>query len=105
MMLIIGIDELMVDEVAANEEAELEAMLQNLLPEVQQQNSLPFGRKNQHMGTLRGNDIDTPYGSDDDEYDEIFMDVAREETRASSQQIYQPLEYLQSQDSEMMDMS
>jgi hypothetical protein len=47
---------------------------------------------------------DTPYGSDDEEYDHIFMDVIEEENRTASQQQQQIPEYLDT-DHEMMDMS
>ena len=47
---------------------------------------------------------DTPYGSDDEEYDHIFMDVIEEENRMASQQQQQIPGYLDT-DSEMMDMS
>jgi hypothetical protein len=42
--------------------------------------------------------LDTTYGSDDEEYDHIFMDVIEEENRTASQQP-------PSEDQEMMDMS
>jgi hypothetical protein len=51
--------------------------------------------------TARG-ETDTLYGSDDEEYDEIFMDVIEEEQRLSSQQSPAPA-YVD--DQEMMDMS
>jgi len=40
-----------------------------------------------------------PFGSDDEEYDSIFMDVIQEEQKMSSQQLPP------SQDADMMDMS
>jgi hypothetical protein len=46
---------------------------------------------------------ETLYGSDDDEYDEIFMDVIEEEQRLSSQQREPTRAY--TEDEEMMDMS
>jgi hypothetical protein len=46
----------------------------------------------------------TPYGSDDDEYDHIFMDVIQEENRMSSQQ-QQPQQAEPEADQDMMDMS
>lgn len=81
------IDEMMAEEVAMNEEAELEAMFEDMQRQPE-----------------------TPYGSDDEEYDDIFMDVINEETRTASleqQQRPPKNEYLQleNQDEEMMDMS
>lgn len=78
---------MMAEEVAMNEEAELDAMLGDLQKPTE-----------------------TPYASDDEEYDQIFMDVINEESRVSSQQQQQQHEqpeYLQldRQDEEMMDIS
>lgn len=57
-------------------------------------------RDQQHM--------ETPYGSDDEEYDDIFMDVIEQENRMASQQHQSPLQsdspaYME-EDHEMMDM-
>lgn len=103
----------MADEVAMKEELELEALLGYLNQDENQamDQSMPSGEK---MKTLMWDNqgpttpapqphqpSETPYGSDDDEYDDIFMDVIQEEQRLSSQQ--QPSSYPGDQD--MMDMS
>lgn len=105
------------DEVAMKEEQELEALLgylnqdasnsgmdEPMLPEYNRNNSMWDNSNNQVSETSAQQDqfrSDTPYGSDDDEYDDIFMDVIQQEERMSSQQ--QPL--VQEQDQDMMDMS
>ncbi len=107
------IDEVMADDVAMKEEQELEALLGSLVPD--QRPVVMHGKETDSL-LLEMNAInqvsttpplsgqgssETPYGSDDDEYDEIFMDVIHVENRMASQQ---PLpEYLD--DQEMMDMS
>jgi hypothetical protein len=97
-------EQLMAEEVAMIEAAELESRLQAMAPERQE----PIQWRN-GLEQTSAMDMDTPYGSDDDEYDDIFMDVAKEEERMSSQQYqHQPQEppgYLQDQEHEMMDMS
>ena len=98
-------DEMMVNEVAMREAEELEAVLSNILPPNQENQ---WGQQ-QYQSASQGEE--TPYGSDDDEYDDIFMDVAKEETRMSTQpqqlqqHQQQPPAYLQDQEMEMMDMS
>jgi hypothetical protein len=98
------IDEVMVDDVAMEEEAELEALIGQL-----SQEGVQYGHENEMDSLLFGMDTsnqlaqhqprpDTPYGSDDEEYDHIFMDVIEEENRMASQK--HP-----SEDQEMMDMS
>jgi hypothetical protein len=96
-------DEVMADEVAMKEEQELEALLGSL-------------SQDDGMGSLLWDDQafakqprnqqaqDTPYGSDDEEYDHIFMDVIEEENRMASRQHQQIPVYLDT-DHEMMDMS
>jgi hypothetical protein len=107
----------MADEVAMEEEQELEALLgylnqdnsspgmdEPMLPEHNRSNSIWDNSDNQVSVTSAQQNhprSDTPYGSDDDEYDNIFMDVIQQEERFSSQQ--QPL--VQEQDQDMMDMS
>jgi hypothetical protein len=105
-----GIDEVMADEVAMEEEAELDALLghmnqQDLMAlQSAQQNemdSLLFEMNTSNHPTAHAPHqpyVDTPYGSDDEEYDHIFMDVIQEENRIASQQ--QPPE-----DQDMMDLS
>ncbi len=96
-------DEVMADEVAMKEEQELEALLgslnqgdgmETLLWEDQ---ALAKRMRNQQAQ-------DTPYGSDDEEYDHIFMDVIEEESRIAIQQHNKIPGYLDT-DHEMMDMS
>ena len=103
----------MADEVAMKEEQELEALLGSMVPDQQS-----AGMRGEEMPLVlfemeTGYQVpttptqceqpppETPYGSDDEEYDHIFMDVIEEENRMASQQ--QPLGYLE--DQEMMDMS
>lgn len=103
----------MADEVAMKEEQELEALIGYLnqdgnqatdqsIPSEEDMNALMWGSQGlttpaQHNQQHQ----ETPYGSDDDEYDDIFMDVIQEEQRLSSQQ--QSSSYPGDQD--MMDMS
>lgn len=98
----LGLDEEMANEVALKEEEELEALLgslsqddgmDSLLWSDQASTTQPWNQQTQ----------DTPYGSDDEEYDHIFMDVIEEENRMASQQQQIP-GYLD-MDHEMMDMS
>lgn len=91
-------DEDLVEEVA-RDEAEWEAFL-GMMEEQSQQGQ-------HHYQEEHG---DTPYGSDDEEYDDIFMDVILEESRTASQlqqeQEQQPQHEGQSHaDIDMMDMS
>ncbi|KAH7356668.1 hypothetical protein BKA65DRAFT_474472 [Rhexocercosporidium sp. MPI-PUGE-AT-0058] len=107
-----SMDEVMAEEVAMSEEQELEAMLGSISPE---ESYFNYGAASSNqMGMLFG-EMDTPtqisraapvdqqsiYGSDDDEYDQLFMDIIQEENRMSSQQ--PPPRYIQDED--MMDMS
>ena len=95
-------DEGVVEAVAMNEEEELEALLGSLSQDVGMEEML-WG--NQTMQGLRDQQTqDTPYGSDDEEYDHIFMDVIEEENRMTIHQHQQVPGYLDT-DSEMMDMS
>lgn len=98
----------MADEVAMNEEQELEALLGYLNQDAGNQGMgepmLPQHETSALWSNSASQDQlqpDTPYGSDDDEYDNIFMDVIQEEERLSSQQ--QPPGPTEDQD--MMDMS
>ncbi len=90
----------MVEEVAMKEEEELEALLGSLSQDVGMEAML-WGDYTM-LGQRQAQD--TPYGSDDEEYDHIFMDVIEEENRTASQQQQQVPGYLDT-DSEMMDMS
>lgn len=95
----------MADDVAMEEEAELEALIGQLRRE-----GVQSGHENEMDLLLFERDTsyqhapqhppppDTPYGSDDEEYDLIFMGVIEGENRAASQQP-------PSEDQEMMDMS
>jgi hypothetical protein len=97
-------EQLMAEEIAMIEAAELEARLEEMIPE--RQELIQWGTGSEQSSAM---DMETPYGSDDDEYDDIFMDVVKEEVRVSSQQYqHQPQEppgYLQDQGHEMMDIS
>lgn len=67
-------DEEMVDEVAQQEEAELEALVSMMEPEHTADPPEPYERP------------ETPYGSDDEEYDHIFLGVINEESRLGNKQ-------------------
>ncbi|KAE9377726.1 hypothetical protein N431DRAFT_434869 [Stipitochalara longipes BDJ] len=95
-------DEVMVEEVAKEEEEELEALLGSL-SQNQGMEEMLWGVQTV-QGLRHQQAPDTPYGSDDEEYDHIFMDVIEEENRMASQQHQQVPGYLDT-DSEMMDMS
>jgi hypothetical protein len=83
-------DEKMADEVAQQEDAELEAYFAMIESE-------SLGEPpDQHQHR------ETPYGSDDEEYDNLFMDVIDEEHRAMNVAIT-PVAF--NRDEEMMDMS
>ncbi|KAK2625067.1 hypothetical protein QTJ16_005436 [Diplocarpon rosae] len=106
------LDELMAEEVATSEERELEALL----------GSMKYKDQDDTCGSTFSNDtnmlsgdtihdtatspqyqelLETSYGSDDEEYDNIFMDVIQGESQISSQQ--HPSRYANDQD--MMDIS
>lgn len=94
----------MADEVAMKER-ELEALLEGLGEPQEQMDSLLWEHQVPSTSTYHSQQsAETPYGSDDEEYDHIFMDVIEEENRMASQQQQQILEYLDT-DHEMMDMS
>ncbi|CAG8983059.1 hypothetical protein HYALB_00006087 [Hymenoscyphus albidus] len=99
----VDFDEMMAEEVAMTEEAELEARLGDALPQSQESNRVNECQSSQEF--RMDQDQETSFGSDDDEYDHIFMDVAKAEEGNSNQQTHDPA-YLQfDQDHEMMDMS
>lgn len=98
-----------------SEEQVLEAMLGSMNPEESYLNygsapsnqtsmGMSFGKMDTDNHTSQAVPLDQQsiYGSDDDEYDQIFMDVIEKESRMSSQQ-QQPPGYIQDED--MMDMS
>jgi hypothetical protein len=99
----------MVEEVAMSEELEVEAFLRNLSPENQDvaHGDAPSNEMDMLSGEGTNDRVNTPasqyqqsiYGSDDDEYDSIFMDVIEEESRMLSQ----PSGSIN--DQEMMDLS
>ena len=102
----VDVDGMLVEE-AARDELEWEAFL-GMMEE--QRREVELQQQQQHQ---QG---DTPYGSDDEEYDDIFMDVILEESRTASQQLpeqqgqhQQPQLDGQGQeqaaDTDMMDMS
>jgi hypothetical protein len=93
-----SLDEIMADDIALREQMELEAALKDL-------HSADIGMGGAEME----NGGDTPYGSDDEEYEDIFMNVVQEEMRSS-----QPMSLSQRQPdhvqimentNDMMDMS
>ena len=104
----------MADEVAMSEEQELDALLCSMEQNDQISSHCSASSHDSDMFGEVGNNfrvpfvnasgqqsIDTPYGSDDDEYDNIFMDVIQQESRTSNQQ--QPDTCVE--DQEMMDLS
>ena len=112
----------MVDEVAMNEEEELEALLGSMndvqsfpkRPPISPAEAMDTSHWGRDGAGNMGNQVptrlatqgqptpDTPYGSDDEEYDQIFMDVIQGESRTASQQ--EPSGFAEA-DHEMMDMS
>jgi hypothetical protein len=110
-------DEIMADEIAWIEEAELEALASMNAEQAMQ--GLQAGHQEEppedKMDSLLCSMDDriptahtpqdqplpeTPYGSDDDEYDDIFMDVIQEETRLANQS-----SQFSNGDQDMMDIS
>ena len=101
------VDEILADEVALMEEAEVEALTstytkqatqslqagqQDNAPEEDEMDSLLLSMDDQiPTSTPRTQPRpETPYGNDDDEYDHIFMDVIQEENRMASQPPHPP---------------
>ena len=110
-MVLMETDEIMADEVALMEEAELDALTslndnqgdQNQMPPDEEMDSLLFEIERQGPTTQANQDRqppETPYGSDDDEYDHIFMDVIQEEKRTAIQSLQHA-----GGDQDMMDIS
>ncbi|PBP21738.1 hypothetical protein BUE80_DR007574 [Diplocarpon rosae] len=106
------LDELMAEEVAMSEERELEALLGSMKYEDQDDSyrSTLSNDTNMRSGdTIHDTStslqyqqsLETSYGSDEEEYDNIFMDVIEGESQMSIQQ--HPSRYANDQD--MMDMS
>ncbi len=104
--MLIEVDERMADEVALMEEAEIEALASlNTNQEIrdcqkEQQEVLQEDEMDSLLFSINGKNAnsydqqDRPpeisYGSDDDEYDHIFMDVIQEEQRMANQPSHQP---------------
>lgn len=104
--MLIRVDEIMADEVALMEEAELEALASMNTEQAGNQDVPPDEEMDSLLLSMDGQAPqaqprpETPYGSDDDEYDHIFMDVIQEESRMAYQQPHAP-----NGDDDMMDMS
>ena len=100
-----SLDEIMAEEVAAREEEELEALLGSMPQEQDAHASLWKTQDQEKESIVPGTPRlraqlqppDTPYGSDDEEYDHIFLDVILEEEKRLGSQ--------QDADHDMMDMS
>jgi len=90
-----NIDEDMADEVAQREDAEMEALLAMMEAEDNNNNT----QADQRYST------DTPYGSDDEEYDHLFMDVIHEEDDWARAQQKPPGLENTLYDQDVMDMS
>lgn len=105
----LSLDELMAEEVEGEEERELNAILAGLEQEQQQPLGEEMDSEGHDLPALRDVQSDayrgteTPYGSDDDEFDSLFMDVIEAESRQASQQ--QPSKAAGEEDQDMMDMS
>lgn len=76
---------------AQQEEAEIEALLSMMETENASHHPEPYERP------------ETPYGSDDEEYDHIFLDVIKGESRPDNTQ--QQAADITKTDQDMMDMS
>jgi len=88
-----NLDEVLVEEIAREEEEELEALL-----------GLMEGEASNTTAPQEQQHSETPYGSDDEEYDHIFMDVIMEEKMTASQEQSQQPEHPDTA-FDMMDMS
>lgn len=98
------------EEAARREQEELDALVEGMMGSSQnledremsenifENQQLPV-RQQDTRGEKQRMGEETPFGSDDEEYDSIFMDVIQEEQKMSSQQL------APSQDADMMDMS
>lgn len=102
------LDEVIAEELEDAEEREMQALLGLMGEELQAPEEVdmdaPWEGTQEHISVPATNETETPYGSDDDEYDHIFMDVIQEEKRMSSQQL-QPPQADADADQDMMDMS
>ncbi|KAG0652119.1 hypothetical protein D0Z07_0986 [Hyphodiscus hymeniophilus] len=101
----LSLDEIMADEVALREEAELEALaamsmeqppqgfqsIHQHLPSEDEMDLLLLSTHENISAHARNQPLpETPYGSDDEEYDHIFMDVIQEENRLATESSHQP---------------
>jgi hypothetical protein len=86
----------MADEVALQEYAEMEAMLEMLEAE----NCEPPSQQQQQQ---RYEDNNTPYGSDDDEYDQLFMEMSMDDDQNIL--FSQQADGSRAEDHDMMDMT
>lgn len=84
----------MADEVAQQEDAEMEALLSMLETDTWDP---PPGHHQQQE------ENNTPYGSDDDEYDQLFREISMDEADGGLSS--QPIEDRRAEDHDMMDMS
>lgn len=84
----------MVDEVAQQEDAEMEALLSMLETDAWEP---PANKQQLHE------ESNTPYGSDDDEYDQLFMEINIDEANGGLPS--QPVQVGSEGDHDMMDMS
>lgn len=84
-----GIEEEMADEVAVREERELEALVGDWMAESSQEGYIG----SQDVGNRR----EEHYGSDEEDYDQVFLEMMEDERRVASQR--------QEEDHDMMDMS
>jgi hypothetical protein len=89
--LIPSIDEEMVDELAQQEEAEIEALI----------SMMDTDRASEHPESYQR--PETPYSSDDEEYDHIFIDVIKQESLSHNTQ--QQTEDTSRSDQDIMDVS
>lgn len=89
-----GIEEEMADEVAVREERELEALVGDWMAGSSQGEAFVGS---QDVGNERREEH---YGSDEEDYDQVFLEIMEDERRVASQQ--QPQ---QEEDHDMMDMS
>jgi hypothetical protein len=110
-LVLMETDEIMADEIASMEEAELEALTslndkqgdQNQMSPDEEMDSLLFEIEEQGPTMQARQDQqpqETPYGSDDDEYDHIFLDVIQEENKITNQSSQHA-----NRDQDMMDMN
>jgi hypothetical protein len=92
-----GIEEEMADEVAVHEERELEALVGNWMAGSSQSDG--YIGSSDARTERREMDIETEhYGSDEEDYDQVFLEMMEDERRVATQQ-------QQEGDHDMMDMS